>query len=84
MHRIPSRALFERDGKAYVWCVGRNDSTLTAREVGIAGMPEGKYSLVTGLTDETEIVAAGVHHLTDGQKVKVIGSADGIKSGSGL
>lgn len=84
MQRIPSRALFERDGKSYVWCVNRADSTLSAREVTISGAPEGKNSLVTGLADDDEIVAAGVHHLTDRQKVRVIGSADQIKSNSGL
>lgn len=78
-HKIPSRALFEHNGKSYVWAIGRADSTLTAHEVDIIGAPEGKFSFVTGLSEEDEIVAVGVHHLTEKQKVKVIGNIDNLK-----
>ncbi len=77
--KIPSRALFERNGKTYVWKINRTDSTLSAQEVKIIGIPEGKYSLVDGLADGTEIVSVGVHHLTDHQKVRVVGKDDEIK-----
>ncbi len=76
---IPSRALFERNGKSYVWKINPADSTLSAQEVKIIGIPEGKYSLVDGLADDTEIVSVGVHHLTDNQKVKILGNDDEIK-----
>lgn len=77
LRRIPSRALFERDGHTYVWAVA--DSVLSAREVVTVGAPDGKYSMVKGLDDNDEIVAVGVHHLTDGQKVRVIGRVDNLK-----
>lgn len=83
LHRIPSRSLFEREGKTYVWVVGV-DSVLTAREVTVAGAPEGKFSLASGLDDNDVIVAAGVHHLTDGSKVNIIGNIDDLKNGSDL
>lgn len=76
---IPSRALFERNGKSYVWKINSADSTLSAQEVKIIGIPEGKYSLVDGLADGTEIVSVGVHHLTDNQKVRILGRDDEIK-----
>ncbi|MDE5880444.1 MAG: efflux RND transporter periplasmic adaptor subunit [Muribaculaceae bacterium] len=79
VHKIPSRALFERDGKSYVWTVNPADSILTAHSVDIIGAPEGKYSFVAGLNDDDEIVAVGVHHLSDKQKVKVIGNVDNLK-----
>ncbi len=77
--KIPSRALFERNGKTYVWKINRTDSTLTANEVTIIGIPEGKYSWVDGLADDTEIVSVGVHHLTDHQKVRILGKDEEIK-----
>ena len=82
--RVPSRALFERAGKTYVWTVGGADSILSAREVVVAGVPEGKFSMVRGVDDSDAVVAAGVHHLTDGQKVKVIGNVDDMKGKADL
>lgn len=70
---IPSRAMFERDGKTYVWAINPADSIIIAREVTVAGAPEGQYSTVRGLDNAGPIVAAGVHHLYDNQKVRVIG-----------
>lgn len=79
LHRIPSRALFERDGKSYVWTVSPADSTVTAGEVTIVGAPDGKDSMVRGLPDDSRIVAVGVHHLHDGEKVSVIGDISDLK-----
>lgn len=75
--RIPSRALFERDGHTFVWAV--TDSVLSAREVTVAGAPQDSYSMVRGLDGNEEIVAVGVHHLSDNQKVKVIGNIDKLR-----
>ncbi len=79
LKRIPSRALFERNGKTYVWEINHSDSTLNAQEVKVVGIPEGKYSLVSGLSDNSEIVSVGVHHLSDNQKVKILGKDEDIK-----
>ncbi len=73
VYKIPSRALFERDGKTFVWLVNPQDSTLSTCEVKVSGAPQGNYSMVSGLSDTDEIVSVGVHHLSDKQKVKVIG-----------
>ncbi|MDE5786041.1 MAG: efflux RND transporter periplasmic adaptor subunit, partial [Duncaniella sp.] len=83
LRRIPSRALFEREGKTFVWVVGK-DSVLTAHEVSVTGAPDGKYSLAGGLEDGDVIVAAGVNHLTDGSKVNIIGDIDNLMNGSDL
>lgn len=81
---IPSRALFEREGKTYVWVIAGADSHLTAREVRVVGAPDGKYSQVSGLGGNDVIVAAGVHHLYENQKVKVIGKIDDLKEKAAL
>lgn len=83
-HIVPSRALFERKGKTYVWVINRADSVLSAHEVSIVGAPEGQYSQINGLENDVIIVAAGVHHLYDNQKVKVIGRIDDLKEKSAL
>lgn len=79
LNKIPSRALFERNGGAHVWVVNPADSTLSAREVRVVGVPENKFSMVEGVDASDEIVAVGVHHLSDGEKVKVIGKDTDIK-----
>ncbi len=78
--KVPSRALFERNGRSYVWEISPTDSTLTAHPVEIIGVPQGKYSLVSGLDDGVEIVAVGVHHLADNQRVKILGCDEEIKN----
>lgn len=83
-HLIPSRAIFEREGKTYVWVINRADSILSAHEVNIIGGPQGQYSQISGLDNEDIIVAAGVHHLYDNQKVKVIGNIDDLKDKAAL
>lgn len=84
IHMIPSHALFEREGKTYVWVINRTDSILSAHEVSVVGAPEGQYSQISGLDSEDIIVAAGVHHLYDNQKVKVIGNIDDLKQKAAL
>ncbi|MDE7155699.1 MAG: hypothetical protein K2N79_05370, partial [Muribaculaceae bacterium] len=76
-YTIPSRAIFERNGKEYVWVV--NDSTLTAQEVTRVGNHKGKNSTVSGLKGNETIVAVGVHHLSDGEKVKIIGDINSLE-----
>lgn len=71
--KVPSRSVFERNGKEYVWLVDQSDSTISAHEVSIIGVHNGKYSTVSGLSGNETIVTAGVHHLTDGEKVNVMG-----------
>lgn len=79
LQKIPSRAIFERNGKSYVWKINRKDSTLTAHEVSLVGLPDGKYSFIRGLGDQIEIVSVGVHHLSEGQKIRILGDDNYIK-----
>lgn len=76
---IPSRALFERGGKEYVWVVNPADSTLSARQVTVEGSHTGDRCAVSGLTGDEIVVAAGVHHLNDKEKVNIIGDIKALK-----
>ena len=67
-HTIPSRSIFERNGKEYVWVINQSDSTLTAKEIKRDGIYDGKNSSVSGLKGDETIVAVGVHHLSDREK----------------
>lgn len=72
-YTVPSRSIYERNGREYVWVVNLSDSTLVAKEVGVTGSHEGDVATVVGLEGNEIIVAAGVHHLTAGEKVRVMG-----------
>lgn len=76
---IPSRAVFEKNGKEYVWVVNRKDSSVRLKEVKRVGMHRGDKSEVLGLDGSEEIVAAGVHHISAGEKVSVAGDIAFIK-----
>lgn len=81
---IPSRSVFEEQGKRWVWTVAP-DSVVTRREVTVAGQPDADgNSLVGGLTATDVVVAAGVHHLVDGEKVGVIDHIHNLSKNVGL
>lgn len=70
---IPLNSVFEDYGKYYVWVVNPSDNTITATEVTISGTGEdGKLTVTSGLTTDDIIVRAGVHHLTNGEKVNIL------------
>lgn len=71
---IPSRALFNDEGKVYVWVFNAGDSTISKKEVSVHGQPQENKSLVRGLQGNEKIVAAGVKQLKDGEKVTVVES----------
>lgn len=67
--RLPSAAVFEQQGSSHVWLLEPRTMTVAARAIEIAGA-EGNQLLVTsGLAAGDEIVTAGVHVLSPGQKV---------------
>lgn len=69
---IPLSALFDRDGAPCVWVVNPTDSVIAARRVEVFGTPSGSSVDVSGITPADAIVRAGVHHLTDGEKVNIL------------
>ncbi len=69
---LPIGAVFNADGKNYVWVVSA-DSTVARREVEVAAIDgEGRMVISAGLKGDEDIVKAGVHALTEGERVKVL------------
>ena len=84
-YSVPVGALFERDGKEYVWKVNMEDSTISAVEVATSGLPEDGRVLVTqGLNGTEAIVRAGVKHLSAGEKVGIINEESETNPGNVL
>lgn len=68
---VPISAVFNEDGKTYIWKFHTSSSTVQKQPVitnGLSG--NGMVRIVDGLNVEDEIVVAGVQSLRDGQKVE--------------
>ena len=62
-------ALLEQQGRTVVWVLDGTTMTVHARPVQVAGA-EGQQALLSAdLPAGTEVVTAGAHVLTEGQKV---------------
>ena len=82
MHRalrhtsLPINSLFNEAEKSYVW-VFNNDSTVQKREVKMQGIDTaGKAIITAGIEGNEQIIKAGVHSLTQGEKVRVLPESD--------
>lgn len=67
---VPLPAVFQQGEKHAVWIVGA-DETLALRPVALGAYTEAGATVVEGLAAGERIVAAGVHKLVAGQKVRV-------------
>ena len=73
---VPSRSIFTNDGQTYVWIFNPSDSTITKKPVKIEGSPNGRMSIVKGLSGMETIVETGVKQLYDGEKINVLNRKD--------
>jgi RND family efflux transporter MFP subunit len=72
--RLPLSALREHQGRTSVWVLDPASMTVRARAVQVSGA-DGNVALVTaGLSPGDEVVTAGVHVLSEGQKVTRYGA----------
>lgn len=72
--KLPLAAVFEQQGRSAVWVYEPATSTVRATPVQVAGA-EGNMVLVSGgLQPGQRVVVAGVHALSPGQKVKLLGA----------
>lgn len=69
---VPLPALAEKDGEPAVWVVDPKTSTVTLRPVRVGPYGENVVPVLSGLEAGDWIVAAGVHLLLEGQRVKPI------------
>ncbi|MNF04614.1 multidrug efflux system subunit MdtA [compost metagenome] len=74
---VPSTAVFEREGKTFVWIVNEQDGAVAAREVDVGADVGGVRPVTAGLAPGERIATAGAHSLEEGQKVKI---SDGARS----
>ncbi|CDX15825.1 Efflux transporter, RND family, MFP subunit [Mesorhizobium sp. SOD10] len=68
---LPMSALLERDGSQKVWIVDPQSSSVSTREIKVAFKSGGSFTVAGGLEAGMRVVTAGVHSLSEGQKVKV-------------
>ena len=72
---VPVTAVFsDPDGKPVqeVWVVDENTLQVHAREVTVGKLEDGMIEITSGLKPGDRVVTAGVHHLVEGQKVKLL------------
>lgn len=70
---IPISALFERDGVSSVWVYDENNGAVHARAIVLSEiLSEGTLVVSEGLKTGEKVVAAGVHTLSDGEKVRLL------------
>lgn len=68
---LPISALLEKNGADKVWIVDPQTSSVSAKEIKVAAKGAATFTVTEGLEAGTRVVTAGVHSLSEGQKVKV-------------
>ncbi|MCK6426374.1 MAG: efflux RND transporter periplasmic adaptor subunit [Burkholderiaceae bacterium] len=68
--RLPPSALWEQGGRSMVWLLDAQAMTVTRQPVQISGALGRDLLVGAGLQPGQEVVTAGVHVLTEGQKVR--------------
>ncbi len=71
---VPAGALLQKDGKSYVFVYNPSDRTVHSLEVSPLRLSGDGRSVVAseGLKPGDRIVSAGVHHLRDGETVRLL------------
>lgn len=68
---IPSSALFNKNGKSYVWIYDKQSETIKERCVSVSRLhTNGRAVVNNGLSNGETVVTTGVHNLKNNQKVK--------------
>lgn len=68
--KLPLSAVLQQQGQTAVWVLDPSAMTIKAQAVQIGGADGNEVVIAGGLTPGQEVVVAGVHVLTPGQKVK--------------
>jgi RND family efflux transporter MFP subunit len=70
--QIPGEAVFEETGKKFVWAV--DESSMAVKRIEVTPTTVNRQGvLVQGLDIDQLIVTAGVHNLSEGQTVRLLG-----------
>jgi membrane fusion protein, multidrug efflux system len=73
--KLPLAAVFEQQGKSSVWLLDPTTMTVRAQAIQVAGAEGNQVVVASGLSPGQQVVSAGVHVLTPGQKVTLYGAA---------
>lgn len=73
--KLPLSAVAERQGASAVWVVDRETMTVRSRSVALAGTDGNDAVVKSGVAAGDVVVTAGVHVLTEGQKVRLLAPA---------
>ena len=76
--KLPLAAVFEHQGKSSVWLLDPAAMTVRAQGVVVGGADGNQIVVAAGLAPGQQVVTAGVHVLTPGQKVTRYGAAPAL------
>ena len=68
--RLPSAAVARAEGRTVVWVLDEATMSVTAKPVEVGAADGQELVIASGLSPGQEVVTAGVHTLTPGQKVR--------------
>ena len=71
--KLPLAAVMEQHGRAAVWLVDKASMTVKSQPIQVAGADGNSVVVTAGLSPGQMVVTAGVHVLTQGQKVRLYG-----------
>jgi RND family efflux transporter MFP subunit len=69
--RLPATAIHTKDGKSSVWLLDPATMSVTMRDVKFVTNNDGSIDVIDGLEAGARIVTVGLHHLKEGQKVRL-------------
>ncbi len=69
-YRLPLTALYQKNGKSFVWVVATDSSLVHQREVEVADVAQDAVVIANGIQAGDTVVTAGVHLLFEGQHVR--------------
>lgn len=76
---LPLTALYQQGANTALWIVDPKTQTVKLMPVTVGAFREDAVTIVSGVNDGDVVVTAGVHKLTQGQKVRVAGEAPARK-----
>ena len=66
---LPTTAVRQEGGQSTVWVVDKTSMTVHARPVVLGGLYDNQFQVTQGLEPGMQVVVAGVHVLSEGQKI---------------
>lgn len=78
---LPEAAVFEADGKRFVWVLAPDGRHVNRRAVTASGTEGGEVAVAEGLQAGDKVVTVGVHSLSEGQEVAGATDVASLKEG---